>query len=86
MILSASDGIRVFASSAFSQHSEPRSMSAGPPPRILLLNGRTQLRALKLGQVLVCAEEALYSLDILLLRESGEMVEVGEGLVKHSSR
>lgn len=61
-------------------------MSAGPPPRILLLNGRTQLRALKLGQVLVGAEEALYGLDILLLRESGEMVEVGEGLVKHSSR
>lgn len=43
----------------------------------------TKLCALKLGQVLVCAEQTLHGLDVLLLSESRKVIQVVESLIQH---
>lgn len=85
-ILSASEGISVFASSGCSQHSEPVwfhvSQRQGVQYRVLRQGERTELRPLELGKILLGAEQALDGFDVLLLREAREVVEIGERLVQ----
>lgn len=84
LILSARDGIRVLASSAFSQQSDPNKTVLALLFPIRKYQGRaTKLCSLKLGQILMSAEQTLHSLDILLLSESREVIQVVERLIQH---
>jgi len=79
-ILSVRLGIRVFASSAVSQHSDPCSCQYAFFCLTLKWLRRparhTQLSTLKFGKLLMRSKETFYSLDIFLLLEACKVVEV----------
>jgi hypothetical protein len=85
-------GIRVFASSAVSQQSEPIISNNRQSALFLSLlhislscskRGRTELRPLELRELLVRGEQPLHGLDVLFPLEAREVVEVDLRLAEH---
>ena len=92
LILSVSEGIRVLASSAVSQHKEPEALCMSKmtfSSTLLLVRAErqrlTQLCPFELLHILVCAEQTLNGFDILFLAESCKVIEVGKSVVKDTT-